>query len=398
MLREGSLSSNLLRLLLVFLFLGLFGACAPKSDNEGAETYRNGKCVAFYPPQNETVHAYAKKLCQSGEERIYDYLLKEKGDVFELSYRDGNIFYTERDMSELQLHIIDGEEMLSDMLRYQMRKDQYDIAYTASFWLDTYPEAIDLSMIGVSIAEDRLKLHFDEYDYDLYLPLGYAKFLTGKNLGSIDRSSYDKKIYIDPNRPMVALTYDDGPYDAVDRKLYELFQRYGVKATFYSVGSRMSEEELANMKAGIKAGMEFGSHTEYHKNLFKQDVEEARWAIMEPVEYVDEMLGYRMKTYRPPYGSRNYDLEDSIGMPAILWTVDSKDWSNRDADVTYSNVMRDIRDGDIVLMHSLYMSSEKASERLVPDLMNMGFQLVTVSELLEYKGIDINTLRVYGHN
>ena len=57
-----------------------------------------------------------------------------------------------------------------------------------------------------------------------------------------------------------------------------------------------------------------------------------------------------------------------------------------------------MEDGDIVLMHSLYSSSEKATRRLVPDLIDQGFQLVTVSELLKYKGYDIDTIKAYGHN
>ena len=197
---------------------------------------------------------------------------------------------------------------------------------------------------------------------------------------------------------MIAITYDDGPYRPVDLKLYEIFDRYGGLATFYSVGSRMSKDELDNMTQGIELGMEFGSHTEYHTSLRKQDAEEGWWAIMEPVEYVEEKLGYRMKTYRPPYGSRNPDVEEIIGMPAILWTVDSKDWSNRDEDITYDRIMDYVEDGDIVLMHSLYTSSARATERLVPELIDRGFQLVTVSELLYYKGIDMDDLTAYGSN
>ena len=83
-------------------------------------------------------------------------------------------------------------------------------------------------------------------------------------------------------------------------------------------------------------------------------------------------------------------------MPAILWSVDSRDWSNRDADITYSRIIDNVSDGDIVLMHSLYMSSAEATQKLVPKLMDMGYQLVTVSELMEYRGIDADKIRAYG--
>ncbi|MBR3005222.1 MAG: polysaccharide deacetylase family protein, partial [Erysipelotrichaceae bacterium] len=212
------------------------------------------------------------------------------------------------------------------------------------------------------------------------------------------RDDFEKKIYIDPKRPMVALTYDDGPYETVDSILYEILDAYGGRATFYAVGSRMTKAELDSIKRGIGLGMEFGSHSENHESLSKQDVEEAAWAIMEPVNYVKEKLGYEMKTYRPPYGNRNYELEEVIGMPAVLWTLDSKDWSNRDEDITHDKIINNIEDGDIVLMHSLYMSSANATRRLVPELIDEGYQLVTVSELLEYKGYDIENLKVIGNN
>ena len=85
-------------------------------------------------------------------------------------------------------------------------------------------------------------------------------------------------------------------------------------------------------------------------------------------------------------------------MPAILWSVDTKDWANRDETLTYENAINDIKDGDIILMHSLYMSSANATKKIVPELMDQGFQLVTVSELLTYKGYDLTTLKSYGYN
>ena len=122
------------------------------------------------------------------------------------------------------------------MLRYEMKKEQYDIAYTSSFWLDTYPEALDLSKISVRIQEKDLKLYFEDFEYEMSVPGGYAKMLTGRNIGHIDRTSYEKKAYTDPDRPMVAITYDDGPYRPVDLKLYAIFEKYGCRATFYLVG------------------------------------------------------------------------------------------------------------------------------------------------------------------
>ncbi|MBQ6334811.1 MAG: polysaccharide deacetylase family protein [Erysipelotrichaceae bacterium] len=386
------------KIIAIIVFLISLVSCKVKPDNENAAEYTNGKCVAFYPPESQKALDHVKDLCKSGEELIYDYRQSEAGDFYYISYYDGHRFYIDENTRDLKLEVNGGAEMLSDLLRYRMKKEGLDRAYTSKFWLASDKDELDLKDIDLRIEEDELKLYFKQFAYTLELPIGYAKMLTGYSLGGVDRYNYEKQVYIDPDRPMIALTYDDGPYRPVDTILYETLEKYGAKATFYSVGSRMTADELDNIATGIEKGMEFGSHTEYHVSLSKQEVDEACFAIMETVDYVDEKLGYRMKTYRPPYGNRNHELEDVIGMPAILWTVDSRDWSNRDEDITYQNVMEQVKDGDIILMHSLYKSTAKASQRLVPDLIDRGFQLVSVSELLTYKGYDMTTLKAYGSN
>ena len=387
------MNRRILTLIIVFLLLS---GCV-RSSNRDAEKYKNGKCIAFYPPQSEAAREYAIELCADGEERIFDYDVEHKGDICRISYLDGHILYADESLKDLHVSVKGGEEILSGMLRYEMKEKGIDRAYTSSFWLDSAPEELDLSHIDARLQNENLLLYFRDFDYMMKLPFGWLKTFCGIDAGVETITDYEKKNYIDPDRPMIALTYDDGPYRKVDEILYEVFNRYGARATFYSVGNRMSREELYSIQEGIELGMEFGSHTEEHVSLSKQDVDEARWAIMETVEYVHDKLHYEMKTYRPPYGNRNYELESVIGMPAVLWTVDSRDWSNRNEDITYGKVMNNVHDGDIVLMHSLYMSTARATERLVPDLIDAGYQLVTVTELLKYKGYDIDRIKAIGN-
>ncbi len=382
--------------LLVFALLMLCGCT--RSANENALKYRNGRCIVFYPPENETIREYAMSLCENREDKVLDYIMEEAGDYFRITYDGEEYFYVNEDMSDLDLNVINGREMLSDMLRYEMKKGEIDEAYTAEFWSKSDKNSIDLENIDLKLEKDHLDLYFKDFEYTLSLPLGYLRSLTGKDLGFGEIEDYEKKTFISLKRPMVALTYDDGPYRTVDEVIYDTFRKYDARATFYVAGYRMSQTEIDSIEEGIQMGMEFGSHSENHSNLSLLDAYEARAAIMEPVSYVYEKLGYRMRTYRPPYGSRNYEMEDIIDMPAILWTVDTRDWYYRDEETTYQRALADIKDGDIVLMHSLYMSSALASQRIVPELIDRGFQLVTVSELLEAKGYDLDTLKAYGSN
>ena len=379
------------------ILLSSLTSCA-KSENEGAEKYKNGRCVAFYPSGHEASMDHAMKLCENGDDLLFDYKIEKAGDYFTITYGDGTYFYVDKDLNDLTFNVIGGAKTLSNILRYEMKKDEIDEAYTSGFWLNTDKDELNLEHIDLHLEDDHIDLIFNDFDYSLSLPKTYLKKFSGKDLGFGDAPDYEFKEYISMNRPMVALTYDDGPYRRVDEVIYEALSKYNARATFYSVGSRMSQNELENIAEGIELGMEYGSHTENHANLSQLDAYEARYTVMEPVNYLYNKLGYQMKTYRPPYGSRNYDLEDIIDMPAILWTVDTKDWANRDEDTTYYRAIDNVEDGDVVLMHSLYMSSAYATERIVPELIDMGFQLVTVSELLTYKGYDLSSLRVYGRN
>ena len=276
--------------------------------------------------------------------------------------------------------------VLLDHLRYMMKVDDLDIAYTSDYMLDTNIDSFDFDEINISINDDELIFNIPKYNYDLHMDLRYCQKIVGRDFGVKDEE-YIKQRYINPNRKMVCLTYDDGPYNYVENKILDVMEKYDARCTFYHVGNRYNEDNLSSVSRGIELGIEYGSHTEDHSNLNKLSNSEAINIIKEPVDYIKDKLGYEMKTYRPPYGSVNEDILDDIDMVAILWNVDSRDWANRDEYITYDNVMEYVSNNDVVLMHSLYESSASATERLVPDLIDEGYQLITVSELLDILNI-----------
>ena len=76
----------------------------------------------------------------------------------------------------------------------------------------------------------------------------------------------------------------------------------------------------------------------------------------------------------------------SYGVPAIMWSIDTLDWKTRNAQSTINSVLSRVRDGDIILMHDLYGATADAAAVLIPELINRGYQLVTVSELAAHRG------------
>ena len=112
---------------------------------------------------------------------------------------------------------------------------------------------------------------------------------------------------------------------------------------------------------------------------------------------ITSITGGEIRLFRAPGGGINDAVfNNSLGMYSILWTIDTLDWETKNAQQTYDTVINNVRDGDIILMHEIYEASLEASRMLIPKLKEMGYQLVTVSELAAAKGVTLETGVSYG--
>ena len=192
---------------------------------------------------------------------------------------------------------------------------------------------------------------------------------------------------VDPSKPMIALTFDDGPSGATTRIL-DALEANGGRATFFMVGNRMrSYPSVINRMVAL--GCEPASHTWDHSYLTKL----SEGQILSNLNQVDDTLqsiaGVRTVIVRPPGGYINDASKAALakrGTPAVLWSIDTLDWKTRNAQKTIDTVLSNVKDGDIILMHDLYETSADAAAVLIPELKNRGYQLVTVSELASYRG------------
>lgn len=192
---------------------------------------------------------------------------------------------------------------------------------------------------------------------------------------------------IDPTKPMIALTFDDGPSNVTSRILDSL-EANGARATFYMVGNRMSgyQNTIHRMAA---LGCEFGNHTWDHTYLTKLSAENMHGNLNQMDTTLQNIAGVRTTTVRPPGGYVSDGVRQALasyGTPGIMWSVDTLDWKTRNAQSTIDCVLGSVRDGDVILMHDLYGATADAAAVLIPELKNRGYQLVTVSELAAYRG------------
>ena len=192
---------------------------------------------------------------------------------------------------------------------------------------------------------------------------------------------------IDPDKPMVALTFDDGPSPKYTERILDALKEYNASATFFVLGSN-AENAPKLLQRMVLEGNEIGNHTYSHKQLTtlsKAGIEEE---IKETKECIYTITHIYPHVLRPPYGSKNDTVvkcaEDA---KVVTWSLDTRDWKDRDAKIVVERILKDVKDGDIILMHDLYASSAQAAAIVIPKLQEMGYQLVTVSQLYEAKGM-----------
>ena len=215
-----------------------------------------------------------------------------------------------------------------------------------------------------------------------------GKMVTGKKTISHYLCYFSEKGVllrkIDKNKKMVALTYDDGPSIYTPRILKTLKENNSV-ATFFVVGNRVPMYS-DTVKKAYDMGCEIGNHTYEHKSLPNLSETEVKRQISKTNKEVKKAIGEKPVIMRPTGGATNTNIKKWVGMPSIIWSVDTLDWKTRNAQSTKNAVLNHVRDGDIVLMHDLYESTAKASQTIIPALVERGYQLVTVSELAECRG------------
>jgi peptidoglycan/xylan/chitin deacetylase (PgdA/CDA1 family) len=200
----------------------------------------------------------------------------------------------------------------------------------------------------------------------------------------------------DPDKPIIALTFDDGP-SKVTPRILDLLSQYGARATFCVVGNRVNSYPDI-VRRVVAENSELIGHSWDHKQLTKLSADAIQAELAKTKDMIYETAGVSPTLYRPPYGAVNNSVKAvsaSLGLSIINWSIDTKDWKSRNAESVYQAVMSHAADGGIILCHDLYGSTADAMERVIPELIARGYQLVTVSELLSASGAPVEAGNVY---
>ncbi|NLW20382.1 MAG: polysaccharide deacetylase family protein [Clostridiales bacterium] len=203
---------------------------------------------------------------------------------------------------------------------------------------------------------------------------------------------------INPQQPMLALTFDDGPQPETLETLAAL-SNHGARATFFILGKNIAGHEDI-LRQVAEDGHELAVHAWHHSDFTKISQSAVGRQISRTQDKILELTGQQASLVRPPYGAINRLVRQPItglGLPIILWNVDSLDWKTRSASSTASTLLQKAAPGAIVLMHDVWKSTAQALETALPKLMAQGYQLVTVSELMSFRAEALVAGREYSH-
>ena len=191
----------------------------------------------------------------------------------------------------------------------------------------------------------------------------------------------------DNSQMKIALSFDDGPHPKTTDKILDVLAKYGIKATFFVVGENVEYYSSAAIRA-VREGHEIGNHTYTHPHIAKLDRASLDLEVAKCQEAVKRVLGYEMHLFRPPEGVVDEVVKVMAGeqnYSVILWRIDTRDWAGTSCSDICANVSKNIRSGDIILMHD-YVSkgchTVEALEKMIPMLLERGYNFVTVGELI----------------
>ncbi len=216
--------------------------------------------------------------------------------------------------------------------------------------------------------------------------------------GSDSETSEETTSILSAPRKRVALTFDDGPHNTRTAAIVDELAKYGWHATFFVVGNRVDGAAYAGgaaLEYAYMAGNEIGIHGYTHTVYYDTCTEaEFSYELGKTLAAIEDRIPSPDVTRMRPVGGRITSARaEECGYEIALWTVDSEDWKYKyqsgdteaecreKVDAIVHNILRDLQDGDVILMHDIYESSYDAVAELLPKLEAAGFEVVSLREL-----------------
>ena len=189
---------------------------------------------------------------------------------------------------------------------------------------------------------------------------------------------------VDTQEKVLSISFDAAWGSAHTEKILDILDEYDVRTTFFLVGF-WSEKYPELVQEIVLRGHEIGNHSATHPHMSKLSEAQIKEELKKASDLVEHITGKPTTLFRPPYGEYNdavVRVSRDEGYECVQWNVDSLDWKFQNTDRIVRRVEKDVKDGDIILMHDIFPTSVEAALRIVDDLQKRGYEFVTVEELL----------------
>ncbi len=256
--------------------------------------------------------------------------------------------------------------------------------------------------ISYLLRDNELVIYYEDFQIkpevseDLFLRVNYNEIKDFVNFTVLLDATYENENGYNYNKSKksIAITFDDSPNKGKTTNILNYLSDNHFHATFFVLGNKSARNKdlLINIK---NSGNEIGSHTYSHQNMNKMTDDEIINDYNEMNNIYKEIFNEDLKLIRPPYGNIKTSKLNLIPASFILWSLDTNDWRYRNKDYLINYVIDNVQDGDIILFHDSYESTVKAIEELLPILYSKGYQVMSVSELFNLKGINLEENMIY---
>ncbi|MBS7008969.1 polysaccharide deacetylase family protein [Anaerostipes sp.] len=224
---------------------------------------------------------------------------------------------------------------------------------------------------------------------------GIGEMMAKANEGVMDKDTGEElkdSLYvprkIDKTKKLIAFSFDDGPARDNTDRIVKALEKNDARATFFMLGQNANlYPEL--VKEVMDSGNEVAGHSWNHPQLTKIGASGVQQQMSKMNSAISKVTGSDVGLLRPPYGAINDMVKANIDAPLLLWSIDTLDWKTLNTNSTVNAILKQAKDGDIVLMHDIHKPTVAAVEKVLPQLKAKGFEVCTVSELLEAKGIKV---------
>ncbi len=218
---------------------------------------------------------------------------------------------------------------------------------------------------------------------------------SSEAVSSSDSESSDVKridYELDPSKPTIAITFDDGPNATTTMEVLDILEKYQVRASFFLIGTNINDESAKSVKRAFDLGCDIENHSKTHSYMDKMTADEIKDEVAYVNGKVKEITGTTPKFFRPPYIAVNDTMYENIDMTFISGNG-CNDWDDKvTAEYRAKYLEKKAADGVIFLLHDAEGNSKtvEALDKAIPILLEKGFQFATISELFELKGIEIS--------